>query len=162
MTLVTNKSIILITGKHRQQQITTARKQISEFDCVSTDTVLILFVIRSLIMKVTALIFPFGEIKTIGKKGIAFRCVTSCRKAGKQSEKEEENYISRFYDCKTFSPDVAKVLNASYDEAKSKYKGIDIEAYAEINQYTDKNGNHRENVVFNIQSANIHKIEAPF
>lgn len=112
-------------------------------------------------MKVNALIFPFGETKTIGRKGIAFRCVTSCRKAGKQSEETKDNYISKFYDCKTFSPDVAKVLNTAYNENTGKYAGIDIEAYVEINQYTDKKGNERENIVFNIQSAKLHE-SAPF
>lgn len=117
---------------------------------------------EELIMKVTALVFPFGEIKTIGKKGIAFRCVTSCRKAGKQSEETKDNYISKFYDCKTFSPDVAKVLNTAYNENTCKYAGIDIEGFVEVNSYTDKNGVARENMVFNIQTAKLHQSKTPF
>lgn len=113
-------------------------------------------------MKVTSLIFPFGEIKKLGKKGITFRCVTSCRKAGKQSDETRDNYISKFYDCKTFNPDVIKVLYTAYNENTHKYAGIDIDAFVEVNSYTDRNGNERENMVFNIQTAKLHETTAPF
>lgn len=105
-------------------------------------------------MTVSTLIFPVANsAKTIGKTGLAFRCCTSVRKSGKQSENKQDNYIGMFYDCKTFDKAVIDVI---YKAAADK-KGIDIDAYAEVNVWTDKNGNERQNIVFNITGAKVHE-----
>lgn len=105
-------------------------------------------------MIITTLIFPVANTaKTIGKTGLAFRCCTSVRKAGKQSENMAENYIGAFYNCKTFDK---SVIDTIYKAASDK-KGIDITAYAEINVWTDKDGRERQDIVFNITGAAVHE-----
>ena len=105
-------------------------------------------------MTVSALIFPVvGSAKTIGKTGLAFRCCTSVRKNGKQSENKMDNYIGMFYDCKTFDKSVIDIIY----KAVADKKGIDIVAYAEVNVWTDKTGNDRQNIVFNITGAKDHE-----
>ena len=105
-------------------------------------------------MTVSTLIFPLtGSAKTIGKTGLAFRCCTSFRKSEKQSENKQDNYIGMFYDCKAFDKSVIDVI---YKAATDK-KGIDIDAYAEVNVWTDNTGNERHNIVFNITGAKVHE-----
>lgn len=105
-------------------------------------------------MTITTLIFPVANsAKTIGKSGLAFRCCTSVRKSGTQSENKQDNYIGAFYDCKTFDKSVIETI---YKAAADK-KGIDITAYAEMNVWTGKDGKERQNIIFNITGATIHE-----
>lgn len=108
-------------------------------------------------MTVKALIFPFGDVKKFADdKGISFRACASVRKAGKQSKDTKENYVSQFYDCKSFSKDVYNTLKKAYNKDTKKFKGIDIEAYVEISCFTRKDGSDGQSVVFNITSAEVH------
>ena len=108
-------------------------------------------------MTVKALIFPFGEVKKFADdKGISFRACASVRKAGKQSKETKENYVSRFYDCKSFSKDVYNALKMAYNKDNKKFKGLDIEGYVEISCFKRKDGTDGQGVVFNITSAEIH------
>lgn len=112
---------------------------------------------RILIMTVKALIFPFGEVKKFAEgKGISFRACASIRKAGKQSKDVKENYVSQFYDCKTFSKDVYKTLQSAYIKESGKFKGLDIEGYVEISCFKRKDGTDGQSIVFNITSADVH------
>lgn len=108
-------------------------------------------------MTVKALIFPFGEIKKFADgKGISFRACASVRKAGKQSKDTQENYVSQFYDCKSFSKDVLKALQSAYNKETKKFKGLDIEGYVEISCFKRKDGTDGQSIVFNITSAEVH------
>lgn len=105
-------------------------------------------------MTITTLIFPVANsAKTIGKTGLAFRCCTSVRKSGKQSENNQNNYIGAFYDCKTFDKSVIDTIC----KAAANKKGIDITAYAEMNVWSDKEGKDHQNIVFNITGATVHE-----
>ena len=108
-------------------------------------------------MTVKALIFPFGDVTSFAEgKGISFRACASVRKAGKQSKETKDNYVSQFYDCKSFSKDVYKALQMAYNKETQKFKGLDIEAYVEISCFTRKDGTDGQSTVFNITSAEVH------
>ena len=115
-------------------------------------------------MTITTLIFPVANTaKTIGSKGLAFRACTSVRKSCKQSEDKKENYEGMFFDCKTFDKAVIDVI---YKAAADK-KGIDIDAFVEVNIWTSKNGVEHKDLVFNITGAKVHEktskpTECPF
>lgn len=95
----------------------------------------------------------FGELTAIGKNGLAFRLVTSVRKAGKQSDNDTDNYVSEFYDAKTFNPEVVKAVKKALDKETGKFAPLNITAYYEINCYKNKAGEDVQKPVLNITKA---------
>lgn len=105
-------------------------------------------------MTVTALIFPVKDTyKKIGTTGLAFRACTSMKKTGKQSKEYAENFEGMFFDCITFDKGVIDTIRAA---AKDK-KGIDIDAFAEVNIWTSKTNVEHKDIVFRITGATIHE-----
>ena len=105
-------------------------------------------------MTISALIFPVKDTsKKIGNNGLVFRACTSMKKSGKQSKEYAENFEGMFFDCITFDNNV---INTIKKAAKDK-KGIDIDAYAEVNIWTSKNNVEHKDIVFRITGAKVHE-----
>lgn len=105
-------------------------------------------------MTVTTLIFPVKDTyKKIGSNGLSFRACTSMKKTGKQSKEYAENFEGMFFDCITFDKGVIDTIRTA---AKNK-KGIDINAFAEVNIWTSKTNVNHKDIVFRITGAAIHE-----
>lgn len=104
-------------------------------------------------MTVTTRAKIFGELTAIGKKGLTFRLVTSVRKAGKQSDNAADNYVSEFYDAKTFEPEVIKAVKNALDKDTGKFAPLNITAYYEMKCYKNKAGEDVQKPVLNITMA---------
>lgn len=105
-------------------------------------------------MTVTTLIFPVKDsYKKIGSNGLVFRACTSMKKTGKQNKEYAENFEGMFFDCITFDNNIINTIRAA---AKDK-KGIDIDAYAEVNIWTSKTNVEHKDIVFRITGATIHE-----